>query len=197
MATPSPRVRGEGRGEGTSPLGSDLRRSESRRGPLTLASHSRCFASAFSALRTASAGRLCSPRSRGEVTSKFVLATHLRPSFVNGEQGAASGEWKKSCSLLASRYSQLLPPIRSREAERRQTHRPTSAPAGAAPPSEPLPSAREARRGARLSAFHRGSCQRALARGLSTRPGFLGRGSGGRYPPLPVPVQWKHPTHRP
>ena len=65
------------------------------------------------------------------------------------------------------------------------------------PPSEPLPSAREARRGARLSAFHRGSCQRALARGLSSRPGFLGRGSGGRYPPLPVPVQWKHPTHRP
>ncbi len=61
--------------------------------------------------------------------------------------------------------------------------------AGAAPPSEHPPSAREARRGARLSAFHRGSCQRALARGLSSRPGFLGRGPDGRYPPFAVPVQ--------
>ena len=32
---------------------------------------------------------------------------------------------------------------------------------------------------------------------LSSRPGFLGLGSGGRYPPSPVPVQWKHPTPRP
>ena len=31
----------------------------------------------------------------------------------------------------------------------------------------------------------------------SSRPCFLGLGSGGRYPPSPVPVQWKHPTPRP
>ena len=90
-------------------------------------------------------------------------------------------------------------PTNKREAERRQARSPTSAPCGRGSPLRTSPQKthkREARRGARLSAFHRGSCQRALARGLCSRPGFLGRGSGGRYPPLPVPVQWKHPTHR-
>ncbi len=67
VSSPSPRARGEGRDEGASPPGSDLKGSESLRGPLTLASHSRCYASAFLALRTASAGRLRSPRTRGEV----------------------------------------------------------------------------------------------------------------------------------
>ena len=44
ILSPSPRVRGEGRDEGASPLGSDLKHSDTRRGPLTLASHSRlCF----------------------------------------------------------------------------------------------------------------------------------------------------------
>jgi hypothetical protein len=28
------------------------------------------------------------------------------------------------------------------------------------------------------------------------RPGFLGRGPGGRYPLFPVPVQRQHPAHR-
>ena len=37
----------------------------------------------------------------------------------------------------------------------------------------------------------------AFARWLSSRPCLLGRGSGGRYPLSPVPVQWQHPTPRP
>src|SRR5262245_39762286 len=35
--------------------------------PALRSAHSRCFASAFLALRTAAEGRLCSPRKRGEV----------------------------------------------------------------------------------------------------------------------------------
>ena len=31
---------------------------------------------------------------------------------------------------------------------------------------------------------------------FDSRPGFLGRGPGGRYPLFPVPVQRKHPAHR-
>ena len=58
--------------------------------------------------------------------------------------------------------------------------------------------ARLARR-ARLSAFHRGSHLRELfsSQRLSFRPGFLGRGLNGRYPPSPVPVQGStsHPGH--
>jgi hypothetical protein len=43
---------------------------------------------------------------------------------------------------------------------------------------------------ARLSAFHHGSHQRDLSSlRLNFRPGFLGRGLNGRYPPSPVPVQ--------
>ena len=43
---------------------------------------------------------------------------------------------------------------------------------------------------ARLTAFHRGSRQReSSSLRLSFRPGFLGRGLYGRYPPSPVPVQ--------
>src|ERR1700733_8241868 len=43
---------------------------------------------------------------------------------------------------------------------------------------------------ARLPAFHHGSRQReSSSLGLSFRPGFLGRGLHGRYPPSPVPVQ--------
>src|SRR5262249_17289298 len=52
------------------------------------------------------------------------------------------------------------------------------------------------RRGAHLSAFHRGSPPQGVfhRKGLSLRPGFLGRGGtrfayplSGRYPPRPVP----------
>ncbi len=79
-APPSPRVRGEGRGEGASPLGS-----ESRRRPLT---------------RRAGARRPL-PAQRGEVKSKSVLATRLRPSF-------------------ATKGTTLLPPNKGRRsAERR------------------------------------------------------------------------------
>jgi hypothetical protein len=58
---------------------------------------------------------------------------------------------------------------------------------------------REARRGARLSALHRGSHQGAFAPFAQLQARLPGTRSplhllGGRYPPLPVPVQWKHPT---
>ena len=56
----------------------------------------------------------------------------------------------------------------------------TSAPTGAALPCG----------AARLSASHHGSHQReSSSLRLSVRPGFLGRGLNGRYPPSPVPVQ--------
>src|SRR5579864_5100110 len=58
LAAPSPRVRGEG--EGASPLGAELRCSESRRGPLTLL---RFAQSTF-------------PRARGEVKNFGVARAH-------------------------------------------------------------------------------------------------------------------------
>src|SRR5215813_15468416 len=61
--TPSPRLRGEGWGEGDS---QSTQRVQSPPHPLAWL-HSRCFVSAFLALRTAAEGRLCSPRKRGEV----------------------------------------------------------------------------------------------------------------------------------
>src|SRR5580700_5593038 len=57
--------------------------------------------------------------------------------------------------------------------------------------------ARSAER-ARLSAFHHGSHLREYSsQRLGFRPGFLGRGLNGRYPPSPVPVQGctSHPGH--
>ena len=51
---------------------------------------------------------------------------------------------------------------------------------------------------ARLTAFHRGSrLGEYLIPKVSFRPGFLGRGLNGRYPPSPVPVQGStsHPGH--
>jgi hypothetical protein len=43
---------------------------------------------------------------------------------------------------------------------------------------------------ARLTAFHHGLTQGSISsQRLSFRPGFLGRGLNGRYPPSPVPVQ--------
>jgi hypothetical protein len=57
--------------------------------------------------------------------------------------------------------------------------------------------ARSAER-ARLSAFHHGSRLRDYSsRRLGFRPGFLGLGLNGRYPPSPVPVQGctSHPGH--
>src|ERR1700731_1208166 len=56
-----------------------LRSSESRQRPLTLAWHSRSFGSAFFTSRTASEGRLRSPRTRGEV---FSQRKHLRIDAV-------------------------------------------------------------------------------------------------------------------
>src|SRR5579863_2703368 len=47
--------------------------------PAALRAHSRCFASAFLVLRTASKGRLCSPRARGEVSTSASVPT---PRFL-------------------------------------------------------------------------------------------------------------------
>src|SRR5271155_972349 len=69
---------------------------------------------------------------------------------------------------------------REGEAERRQAHHPLAAPSGAAAASS---------ESARLSALHRGARQGLVADWLNSRPCFLGRGSGGRYPPSPIPVQ--------
>ena len=65
--------------------------------------------------------------------------------------------------LFAIPVHHSQPATHEREAERRQAHGSLSASSDAAPPSEPLPLAGEARRGARLSAFHRGSRQGAFA----------------------------------
>ena len=80
----------------------------SLRGPLIFVAslHSRCFAAAFLHLRTASGGRLCSPRTRGEVNKpprSRDAASH--PSF-------------------ASRFKKALPraSLKRREAERQKAH---------------------------------------------------------------------------
>jgi hypothetical protein len=76
-----------------------------------------------------------------------------------------------------------------KEAERRQTLGTTAASCDAA---------RALLERARLTAFHRGSHPREyLIPKVSFRPGFLGRGLHGRYPPSPVPVQGctSHPGH--
>src|SRR5580704_13335960 len=60
---------GRGWGEGASPLGAELRCSESRRGPLTLLAslHSRCYASAFLSKHGVRRTPMLSPRAgRGE-----------------------------------------------------------------------------------------------------------------------------------
>ena len=61
----------------------------------------------------------------------------------------------------------------------------------AAPPSEPLAPIREARRGARLSAFHHGSCQWELSsqrRGYGPRLRGIERQSAVYKPPAPDPL---------
>jgi hypothetical protein len=83
-----------------------------------------------------------------------------------------------------------------RRSAKRRIH-PLAASGGAALP--PVPRRRGARPAgrARLSALRRGSRQRLSPGWLNSRPCFLGRGSGGRYPPSPVPVQGLHLPHRP
>ena len=99
---------GRGWGEGASPLGAELRRSELRRGPLTLA-HS---------------ARSTSPRAagRGE-NSKSVLATHPRPSYANTIRKIVPRSM--IASRLNRRWDRLSArscPTNKREAERRQAH---------------------------------------------------------------------------
>jgi len=127
MRAPSPRVRGEGRDEGASPLGAELRRSESRRGPLTLVRYAHST----------------SPRTRGEVNASFLIPARALAcgapdlSHMKREAGAkrtARGGWPRCLSSLF--------PFR-------QNHKgygtpedagPTSAPWGAAlPPPCPSP----------------------------------------------------------
>jgi hypothetical protein len=83
-------------------------------------------------------------------------------------------------------------------------HRPTKiegsgTPANAGTTAASCDAARALSERARLTAFHRGSRLRELlpSQRLSARPGFLGRGLHGRYPPSPVPVQGctSHPGH--
>jgi hypothetical protein len=58
---------------------------------------------------------------------------------------------------------------------------------------EPAPRARRAHfRGALAFRRSAAALAGALTSRLSSRPCFLGRGSGGRYPPSPVPVQGQH-----
>ena len=96
-----------------------------------------------------------------------------------------------------------LPPARicgtwrrgRRSAERRiqpisAQHRQTSPLAGARARRRANPGALAFRRFAAALAG-------TFASRLSSRPCFLGLGSGGRYPPSPVPIQWKRPTPRP
>ena len=76
-----------------------------------------------------------------------------------------------------------------KEAERRQTLGTTAASCDAA---------RALLERARLTAFHHGShLGEYFIPKVSFRPGFLGRGLNGRYPPSPVPVQGctSHPGH--
>jgi hypothetical protein len=131
-----------------------------------------------------------SPLGRGEIESRARGASgpSLRIQFASDRR----------ISLFASFY--LLFPIsfslfvipsltKKREAERRQTRvtnrrilRCGTHPAGRA----------------RLSAFHHGFRLREYSsRRLGFRPGFLGLGLHGRYPPSPVPVQGctSHPGH--
>src|ERR1700722_10054964 len=86
MRAPSPQ-RGEGRGGGGRGGGGGPRTYEKILGfrtphPRSLRSHSRSFGSAFFTLRTASEGRLRSPRTRGEVCA-IILAMQPHPSFGN------------------------------------------------------------------------------------------------------------------
>ena len=64
--------------------GDPLRTRSAESPPHPLAAlHSRCFASAFLALRTAAEGRLCSPRTRGEVELAARARTKLFPLLLN------------------------------------------------------------------------------------------------------------------
>src|SRR5208282_6161875 len=98
------------------------------------------------------------PLSWGRI-SAIVLATHARPSYAKALRK------KPLQSMIPSdlagggtgfRLDHAQQTKRKRNAGRRVVQPPRLA--GAAPPSEHPPSAREARRGARLSASHHGAC---------------------------------------
>ena len=129
-----------------------------------------------------------SPRAgRGE-TSAIVLAARLRaramptpsrearrPASERKPKGWGPG-FSMAYAVFANSNSNEIK-IGSRTPTDTGT---TTAPSGAAPPCG----------AARLSASHHGSHQRdSSSLRLSFRPGFLGRGLSGRYPPSPVPVQ--------
>jgi hypothetical protein len=122
------------------------------------------------------------PAGEGEM-SDLVLATRSA-SELDPWRGAK----RQTFSAIHRPPLAFLFPLQRGEAERRQTQ------------IQP-PRLRTARAQRSAHACRRSTA--ALARGsissqrLSFRPGFLGRGLNGRYPPSPVPVQGctSHPGH--
>ena len=143
------------------------RRSESRRGPLTL-------------VRSA---RSTSPRTRGEVKCAPSFSQRdPRRSFIHGEVRIGKVRLRSSTTrhLL---FPSFTKEERRQNADRRRSNRRACtrrALSGARTPVGVPP---------RLSPKGIIPSQR-----LGFRPGFLGRGLNGRYPPSPVPVQGAPPT---
>jgi hypothetical protein len=143
-------------------------RSESRRGPLTLVRYAHST----------------SPRTRGEVKRALAFSQRdPRRSLIHGE-----ARIRKSASLSTTRhllFSSLNKKGRQNADRRRSNRRACArrALSGARTPVGVPP---------RLSPEGIIPSQR-----LGFRPGFLGRGLNGRYPPSPVPVQGctSHPGH--
>jgi hypothetical protein len=95
LRAPSPRVRGEGRDEGAYPLGSECRRSESLRGPLTLAPPDQV------------GGRSTSPRAagRGEKANPFsrrVSVRALQTPFQKSSRKRREAERRQAHHPLAA-----------------------------------------------------------------------------------------------
>jgi hypothetical protein len=225
---PSPRVRGEGWGEGASPLGSIIPKWLQRPRsisplriavrPLTLASHSRCFASAFLHKERRPKDASLSPRSgeRYRTGAKPLRSrgTPLRPSVAHATV-------RKPVPSLPPKKEGGGAPISASTGVRPAAEK-ASLPATAA---RALPQPRTAElqeRHARLSAPHRGH----IAEGLtSTRfraalPGITGckredplrhqcsqhlavRSRAGRSMPrtarieVRTPLREPHPPHQP
>ena len=168
LALPSPRARGEGRDEGASPLGAELRR-RLQRCRIHRTTQNRGEAPSSSSLRSST-----SPRTRGEVNKDPLPArafacgppdlSHVKRT---GAKRTPRGGWPRCLSSLfpfRQKYKGYGTP---------EDAGPTSAPWGAA-----LPPEREG--AARLPAFHHGSSQGVCGPLVRSGPGFVGRPSKGR-----------------
>jgi len=124
------------------------------------------------------------PLSRGRMVRAISFSQRdPRRSYVPGEARIGKVHFAIHHSPLAFFFPQI----------RRGGRTPTDAD----PTTALARGARSAER-ARLSAFHHGSHLREYSsQRLGFRPGFLGLGLNGRYPPSPVPVQGctSHPGH--